>query len=100
MKWLETIRLRTAGVGQRRVVSELSRVIQDARNQKKDLGLLDLTYYVHASIPGYVAIHLFWDTESPQILGSLTGLSLTQMLKSFGLVDHSVWICESPYPPL
>lgn len=100
MKWLETIRVQAAGDGEGRAQGEFSCLLQDIRNHRHDEGLLDLTYYVHALIPGYIAIHLFWDTESPQVLGSQTGLSLTQLLKSFGLVDHSVWICESPHSPI
>jgi hypothetical protein len=43
-------------------------------------------------VPGYFALRLFWNTDTPQTQGSMIGLSLTQALKVFGLVDHSVWI--------
>jgi hypothetical protein len=43
-------------------------------------------------VPGCFALRLFWDTDDPQPRGSLLGMSLAQSLKTFGLVDHSVWI--------
>jgi len=95
MKWLEMIRVRAPGDGEEKVRNEISRLLRDALKNAHDVGLLDLTYFVHTSIPWDVAVHLIWDTGSPQLLGSRTGLSLAHLLQSFGLVDHSVWISKS-----
>jgi hypothetical protein len=96
MKWLEMIRVQAAGDGVEMVRTEISCLLQKALKNGHEVGLRDLTFHVHASIPWYVAIHLFWDTESPQLQGTATGLSLTQLLKSFCLVDHSVWVTLGP----
>jgi hypothetical protein len=48
----------------------------------------------HASVPGFFAVALRWDTESPHREGSVLGQSLTQAFREFGMVDHVVWIEE------
>jgi hypothetical protein len=35
---------------------------------------------------------LLWKTARPEPLGSRVGLHLTDTLKKYGLVDHSVWV--------
>jgi hypothetical protein len=75
MKWLETIKVQAAAGQESALEHELEAAL-----------------YSHASVPGHFAIRLFWDTECPQIRGSIVGLSLAESLKAFGLVDHSVWI--------
>jgi hypothetical protein len=41
-----------------------------------------------------LALHLYWETEQPEKNGSALGLHLSQALKEFGLIDHSIWIEE------
>jgi hypothetical protein len=52
---------------------------------KKCSGLLDAKVFVHA---------MFKDCSlsRPEPLGSRVGLHLTDTLKKYGLVDHSVWV--------
>lgn len=92
MRWLETIKVHTASGKESRVDNELMALTHDVRKSPDCPGLLEASLYDHASVCGYFAIHLFWNTECPQIRGSVVGLSLTESLKAFGLVDHSVWI--------
>lgn len=92
MKWMETLRVQTAGNRKGDAGQELSALVQDVHKSRECEGLMDLLLYSHGSMPGFFAIHLFWDTECCQIRGSLPGLSLAQTLKSFGMVDHSVWV--------
>jgi len=92
MKWLETIKVQAASGKESRVENELTALVRDVRKSPECPGLLEAVVYRIASFPGYFAIRLFWDTEYPQIRGSVVGLSLTGNLKAFGLVDHSVWI--------
>jgi len=92
MKWLETIKVQAAGGQDSVIEDELTALAHDIRKSPDCPGLLEAALYSHASVPGYFALRLFWETECPQIRGSLLGLSLTQTLKAFGLVDHCVWI--------
>jgi len=92
MKWLETIKVQAAGDQEGVMEKELTALAHDLGKAPECPGLVETALYSHASVPGHFAIRLFWDTQCLQIQGSLLGLSLTQTLKAFGLVDHSVWI--------
>ena len=92
MRWLETIKVQAASGKESRAENELMALVRDVRKSPECPGLLEPVVYRLASFPGYFAIRLFWDTECPQIRGSVVGLSFAESLKAFGLVDHSVWI--------
>ena len=92
MKWLETIRVQTAGSQGNSIEDELISLAHEVRKSHDPPGLIDAVFYNHTSVPGFFAVRLFWDTEFPKFRGSLLGLRLTQTLKGFGLVDHAVWI--------
>jgi len=92
MRWLETIKVQSATGKEETTENELTILVREVRKNTDRQGLREATVSSHASVPGYFAIRLFWDTDCPQIRGSLLGLSLAQSLKVFGLVDHSVWI--------
>jgi hypothetical protein len=94
MKWLESIKLQTASGLESRTEEELGALVKDVLNNPDSFGFLEAVLYKHASIPGCFAMQLTWDTETPKIQGSLLGLRLTQTVKSFGVVDHSVWISK------
>lgn len=87
MKWMEIIRVRTAE-DRGRMAAELPGLTGDIARTP---GLVDIDVYAHASAYFDFAIFLQWDTDRFQNRGSLPGLSLTQFLKRFGMVDHSVW---------
>ncbi len=91
MKWLEAIKVQVAS-GQESVVQhKLKTLSQDVRNGPESPGLLHAMLHQHALIPGCFVIHVFWETESPNVQGSPLGLQLKYTLKTFGLVDHTVW---------
>jgi hypothetical protein len=91
MRWLEIIKIQSA-IGKESTVKErLQALNQNIPKHPDNLGLVEVTIYHHASVPGFFVIYLKWDTENAQTLGSLVGLNLSQTLKAFGLVDHSVW---------
>jgi len=89
--WLEMIKIQAAIGKQGTVSKELKAVNQNALGNPDASGLIKVVICAHASIPGSFVIFLVWETEHPQIAGSLTGLNLSQSLRTFGLVDHSVW---------
>jgi hypothetical protein len=92
MRWFETIKVQSATGKEQVIVDELMALAQEVRKSANSQGLQEAMVFCHASVPGYYALSLLWNTDMPQTRGSMIGLSLTQALKVFGLVDHSVWI--------
>ena len=90
MKWLEVIKLRSAG-GSLGLLEELLLPISGS-NQR---GLVEMKTYRHAALETDLSVHLHWNSEMPEPTGSALGLRLAQALKEFGLVDHSVWVEEN-----
>ena len=95
MRWLETIKVQSATGKEQVIVDELMALAQQVKKSANGQGLQDAMVFCNASVPGYFALRLFWNTDTPQTRGSMIGLSLTQALKVFGLVDHSVWIAKT-----
>ncbi|MCD4675110.1 MAG: hypothetical protein K8S18_03830 [Desulfobacula sp.] len=94
MKWMEAIKAQTAKGLENKTKIELTELISDFLNNSNSIDLIEAGLYTHASVSGCFSVYLTWDTKRPIILGSPLGVQLTQALKSFGLVDHSVWICK------
>ena len=89
MKWLEIIKLRSAG-NDEKVLEEF--LLPMAKVSQS--GLVEIKTYSHASLETDLSVHLHWESERPAQNGSVLGLRLAQALKEFGLVDHSLWIEE------
>ncbi len=90
VKWLEVIKLRSAGEGSgvlEKFLLPMAKVGQS--------GLVEMKTYRHAALETDLSLHLHWRSERPEQNGSALGLRLVQALKEFGLVDHSVWIEEA-----
>ena len=92
MKWLETIKVQTAIVQEHVVQDNLISLTEEVRNSSDLAGLQGVKPYQHGMMSGYFVIQLFWDTETPLKQASMLGLQLKQTLRTFGLVDHTVWI--------
>ena len=88
MKWMEFIKVQTAGTQGQTAMPQL---LELTANLKKMPGLLEAGVYNQASGYGDFAVLFLWDTDQPRPEGSMEGLNLKQMLKQFGLVNHSVW---------
>lgn len=89
MKWIEIIKLRNAGKVPESLKRFLSGLLKNAPPE-----LIEVRLYRHASWETDWALHLHWETEQPEKNGSALGLHLSQALKEFGLIDHSIWIEE------
>jgi hypothetical protein len=92
MKWLEMIKIQAALGREGTVANELKALKNNVRKNPDCSGLSELIICNHASIPGYFAICLVWESRNLHTAGSLTGLNVSQSLRAFGLVDHSVWV--------
>lgn len=89
MKWIEMIRLRSAGEP-----SEVLKAFMPAIARNDHRGLIEARVYRHGLWETDWALHLHWESENAEKSGSALGLHLSRALKEFGLVDHSVWIEE------
>ena len=85
MIWMEFIKVQSA---HSKVAAMLQNFVVDC---KKCHGLLDAKVFVHAMFKD-CSLCLLWKTARPEPLGSRVGLHLTDTLKKYGLVDHSVWV--------
>jgi hypothetical protein len=94
MKWLETIKVQSASSMERITERQLLRPANEIKNSPDHRGWVEVKVYKHSSVPGYFAIRFNWSSGPPPVQGSPLGMRITQTLKSFGVVDHSVWIEE------
>ena len=88
MKWLEIIKVRTAGNHDgllEEFLSSLAKVDQRG-------GLMEIKTYHHATLGTDLSVQLLWESDRPEQNGTALGLRLAQTLKEFGLTDHSIWI--------
>jgi len=92
MRWMETIKVQSATGKEHTAEQELTILAREVQKNPDRHGLQEAAVSSHATVPGCFALRLFWDTDDPQPRGSPLGMSLAQILKAFGLVDHSVWI--------
>jgi len=93
MKWLEFIRLQSAGAPEENVALRILSFAGDIANSP---GLTSPDVYAHATVNGDFVISFIWETDQPQPMGSSIGLNIKEELKKYGLVDHSVWIHIRP----
>lgn len=89
MKWVEVIQLRSVENKHDRLESKLHRLIEEVNKEKKRRAIVA---YNHALVDTDFSIHLFHDSKKVKMNGSRLGLRLASVLKTFGLVNHSVWI--------
>jgi len=89
VKWLEVVKLRSAG----RNPGSLEELLR-SMSQVKEKGLVEMQTYHHAALETDLSVHLLWESEFPETNGSAPGLRLVQALKEFGLTDHAIWVKE------
>ena len=89
MRWVEIISVRLSRDKDIVKVQDIFRLIKTMDSGAMDP--IDITLYVNNRVETDWSIHLYRDgTESP-VQKSDLGLSLAESLRSFGLVNHSVW---------
>ena len=85
MIWMEFIKVQTA---RSNVTAMLRGFVSECKRCK---GLLDAKVFTHAMVDD-CSLCLLWKTKRFEPQGSSVGLHLTNTLKKYGLVDHSVWV--------
>ena len=85
MIWMEFIKVQTS---QSNVYAMLKNFVAECRKSK---GLLDAKVFSHTMVDD-CSLCLLWKTKRFDPQGSSVGMHLTNTLKKYGLVDHSVWV--------
>ena len=85
MIWMEFIKVQTA---RSNVAAMLKAFVLECKQYK---GLLDAKVFVHTVVED-CSLCLLWKTDKAEPLGSNLGLHMSNTLKKYGLVDHSVWV--------
>ena len=85
MIWMEFIKVQTARTN---VADMLKSFVMEC---KKCHGLLDAKVFNNTLVDD-CSLCLLWKTEQLEPQGSSVGLHLSNTLKKYGLVDHSVWV--------
>jgi hypothetical protein len=85
MIWMEFIKVQTA---RSNVAEILKKFVLEC---KKCKGLLDAKVFNNALVDD-CSLCLLWKTKRYEPQGSSVGLHLSNILKKYGLVDHSVWV--------
>jgi hypothetical protein len=88
MRWLEIIKLRSAG----NHTGLPEGLFPEIANSHKNIELAEMRIYRHADLETDFSLHLYWESEQPEQTGSTLGIRLAHALKEFGLIDHSIWI--------
>ncbi len=89
MKWTEIIELRSADNTRKQLVTDLQEFIEmvEKMPEKQTVKL-----YTRVTIDTDVSIHLLHDSGKVKNRGSPLGIRLVSALKSYGLVNHTIWI--------
>jgi hypothetical protein len=89
MKWVEIIKLQVAEIDRESVKHQLPELMSKVDHNS---GLYDVKVYHNALVSSDLSINLYWKSGKVEPQGSATGLGLIYVLKTFGLISHSVWI--------
>ncbi len=89
MKWIEFIKIQTSVNQNQHFEQDLETIIKSIPRRN---GLDEMIVVRHGSISGDFALFLYWETEAADLSGSCVGLIVAQVLKKYGLVNHSVWL--------
>ena len=88
MEWLEIIKVRMGGDGDRAIDSEYLEQIKQSLTAP---ALVNARVYANVTIPNDLVIILTWFKGIPMPWGSDLARRLTEELKQYGLVDYSGW---------
>lgn len=88
MKWIEIIELRTGSASGHSLEKILNRLGYDL---KSDPDHPEFMIYVNHDLESDLSIHLIHSSDEPDVKNSALGYQIASMLKSFGLVSHTIW---------
>jgi hypothetical protein len=88
MEWLEIIKVRIGGAGDREIDPQY---LKEMKKSLKSPFLAEVRVYTNVSVSNDLVIILKWMRTIPTPWGSDLASGLTQELKRYGLVDYSAW---------
>lgn len=89
MRWQEIIKVRTSEGIDSHMITEFLSLFETMLDSSE---LIQATVTRHASIESDLCVLLEWNSESVKTAGSSLALLLSEQLKKYGVVDHSVWV--------
>ena len=96
MKRLEIISLRTSGHSEqqaRQYMKKFCRIVKKHHlSVDANFYLSDANFYVHASIPGDLALIISSQAQEGTDMRTDLSVYLADLLKQFGLVDYNSWL--------
>ena len=93
MRWIEIVTLQSDGSIREKTIKLLkNHVSQLLRDESK----VKVRLYRHAMLESDISVCLKWESDTVGVRGSKHGIILAEFLRDLGMVNHSVWIEESP----
>ncbi|MEJ2656299.1 MAG: hypothetical protein P8012_03775 [Desulfobacterales bacterium] len=89
MKWIEVIEIRSTGDTRKQLEKHIQEIINHA---EKKSGQPIIKLYNRMNIVTDLSIHLVHNSSVAKKRGSSLGIRLVSALKSYGLVNHTIWI--------
>ena len=89
MKWLEVIHLRATEQESDRLIFIIKQLIDEIREKGN---CQEIKMFNRALLETDVCIHLYHDNDKAETAGSPIALHLASALKTFGMVNHTVWL--------
>ncbi|MFC1493156.1 hypothetical protein ACFL6O_04285 [candidate division KSB1 bacterium] len=92
MKWIEIIELRSVDITEKLIEKDLKKILTQLEKESEKY---NIKVYMRVMIDTDYSIHLFHESNIVENSGSTLGLRLVSALKSYGLVNHTIWV-EKP----
>lgn len=89
MKWIEIIELRSPGNTRKQLETHLEELIGQVERKTENQ---TVKFYTSMMIDTDFSVHIFHDSSKANAKGSPLGIRLVSTLKSYGLVNHTIWI--------
>lgn len=91
MKWLEVIHLRSAEQNSDLLNAVLDQLVDDIRKEREPL---QINLFKRVNLDSDVCLQLCHESEQVKLIGSRLGMHLAEALKTFGMVNHTVWVAD------
>jgi hypothetical protein len=89
--WHEVIHLRVVAQDLEEILPTLRHLIEEIR-EKENCGKVEL--FRRARVETDVCLHLYHESGLEPAGGSKVGVRLAASLKSYGMVNHTVWLAD------
>ena len=89
MNWIEIIELRSVDITQKLIEKDLQKLLTQLEKESEKY---NIKVYSSAMVSNDYSIHLFHEGRKVENSGSSLGIRLVSALKSYGLVNHTIWI--------